>query len=271
MSHSQPEDAVLKLHHESAGRGTRIIGATGWTVPTPRDFTDALPRALSTRRITSFHYRDTGKSPASQGMRHSAQIYARDLLAVIDAEAVERPHLIGIGGMGAIVMMELAAMIPDRVGSLVLHQGWARCDIMLRWQIEAMQHLLRDSGFPAYQRLAAALCYTPDYLEKHEATILGTGWTAIRAHKEAHLAFMSSSLAHDARERLGRITAPTLLITGDATDCITGDRLLGELKQGIRHAEVHVMKGVPHSFRQSPAFVAEFDDRIGDFWSRHGA
>lgn len=271
MAKPPAPDKVLKLHYEHAGRGTRIFGATGWTVPSPRDFIEAMPRALSTRQITTFHYRDTGKSPASDGFRHSVAIYARDLLAIIDAEGVERPHLIGIGGMGAIVMMELATMIPDRVASLVLHQGWARCDVMLRYQIEAMQHLLRDLGFPAYQRLAAALCYTPDYMDKHEAAILGSGWQAIRAHRDAHLAFMASCLAYDARERLPRIKAPTLLITGDATDYITGDRLLFEQKQGIRHAEVHVMKGVPHSFHQSPAFVAEFDAHIDDFLNRHGA
>jgi pimeloyl-ACP methyl ester carboxylesterase len=262
-------DAIVKIHSEHHGSGERVFGATGWTVPSPADFLDVLPRSLAARRLTTFHYRDTGRSPASIGFTHSIPYYARDLIHLIDSESVERPRLIGIGGMGAIVMMEVATQIPDRVASLVLHQGWARCDPMLRWQIESMQHLLRDSGFEAYQKLAAALCYTPEYMKEHESEILSRGWTKLRDHKATHLAFMDSCLQHDVRDRLQRIKAPTLIVTGDATDYITGDRLIGEIKDGIPHAEVHVMKGVPHSFNQSPEFIADFDRVVGAFWDRN--
>ena len=262
-------DAVVTIHADHHGEGERVFGATGWTVPAPSDFLAPLPKALSNRRITTFHYRDTGNSPKSHGFQHSIALYAQDLIHLIDSEGVDRPHLIGIGGMGAIVMMEVATRIPERVTSLVLHQGWARCDPMLRWQIESMQHLLRGSGFDAYQKLAAALCYTPDYITKHGDEILNTGWTALRDHKDVHLAFMDSCLAFDVRDRLHRITCPTLIVTGDGTDYITGDRLVGEIKAGIPHAEVHVMTGVPHSFKQSPEFIADFDRVVGAFWDRN--
>ena len=80
---------------------------------------------------------------------------------------------------------------------------------------------------------------------------------------------MDSCLAFDVCERPPRITAPTLIITGDATDYITGDQLVGEIKAGMPHAGVHVMKGVPHSFKQNSAWIAEFDRVVGDFWDNN--
>jgi aminoacrylate hydrolase len=269
MTTDADNDPVVALHCQHHGTGERVFGATGWTVPSPQDFLSALPDALAERQLTTFHYRDTGSSPASPGYVHSVAHYARDLIALIDAQGVERPHLIGIGGMGAVVMMEVAIRIPNRVASVVLHQGWARCDGMLRWQIEAMRNMLAGCGFEAYRQLAAALCYTPEYIDAHADAILAEGWAALRDNPKAHLAFMTSSLAHDVRNRLPAIKAPTLIITGDATDYITGDRLIGEIKAGIPHAEVHVMRGVPHSFKQRPEWIAEFDRVVGDFWNRH--
>jgi len=260
---------IIPLYTQTEGSGDRVFGATGWTVPSPDDFTQALPKGLSNRAITTFHYRGTGQSPTPSSGEHSIEAYSRDLIALIDAQGVDHPHLIGIGGMGAIVAMQTACKIPDRVRSLVLHQGWARCDTMLKWQIQSMRNLLADSGFEQYRLLAAALCYTPDYMQTNEKDIMEIGWAKMRNHKDQHLAFMDASLAFDIRDQLHKISCPTLIITGDATDYITGDRLVGEIKAGIPHAEVHIMKGVPHSFKQQASWIDEFDSVVGSFWDRN--
>lgn len=260
---------TVKIHVEHVGSGEAVLAATGWAVPGPDHYTNVLPRALSNRRVTSFHYRDTGKSESSKGFSHATDLYAKDLIAAISGLGVEKWHVIGIGGMGATTVMQFAIQAPTLVASLVLHEGWARCDAMLKFHIESMQSLLRDSGFEAYRQLAASLCFTPEFLNTNAADVLAEGWATMRDYKDAHLAFMDASLKHDVTASLSNIKAPTLLITGDETDVITGQRLLNDLKRGIPHAEVHVMEGVPHNFKQDASFVAEFDEVVGDFWSRH--
>ena len=81
--------------------------------------------------------------------------------------------------------------------------------------------------------------------------------------------FIHVCLEHDVRDRLERLIAPTLLITGDETDTMTGSRLLPELEDGIPNAESHVMVGAPHAFFESEALVKDFDETGASFMARH--
>lgn len=260
----------MTLHTETAGDGPPVVAATGWSVPDPSDLRRVLPETLSKRSITTFHYPGTGMSVAPATYEHSTRRYAEDLLETLDAtKGPERAHFVGIGGMGALTMMEFAALAPSRVQALVLHQGWARCDQMLTWQLASMRDLLEHCGFESYQRLAAVLCFTPEYLDAQADDVRSTGWNTMRDHHDTHLRFIDACLRHDARDRLSDIDAPTLVITGDGTDFITGERLVGPLVDGIPTAEACVMAGAPHNIKHSPRFIAQFDQRVQLFLEQH--
>jgi 3-oxoadipate enol-lactonase len=259
----------IELYFETHGNGEVVVGAGGWGVRPAADLAALLPATFTDRTALTFHYRGMGESASGPDVEQTSTLYAHDVLAILDRADAGQAHLIGMGGMGAIVMMELAIMAPERVASTVLHEPWAVCDTSLRWQIETLRDLHQHVGFEAYQKAAAALCFTPGYIEEHGQHILDNVWVNLRDNKEAHLRFIEVCLEHDARERLDRLTAPTLLITGDDTDVMTGSRLLPELEARIPNSETHVMVGSPHAFFESAELVKEFDDVVSGFIGEH--
>ncbi len=261
---------TVELYFETSGEGETIVGAGGWGIRPAADLAALFPAIFDgDRRALTFHYRGMGESPAGPGVEPTSTLYAHDVLEVLDRAEVERAHLMGMGGMGAIVMMELAILAPARVASAVLHEPWAVCDTSLRWQVETLRDLHEHVGFEAYQKAAAALCFTPAYIEEHGQDILDNIWVNLRDSKDAHMRYIELCLNHDARERLDGLTSPTLLITGDETDIMTGSRLLPELESRIPNAEIHVMVGAPHAFFESSEKVREFDDVVSGFFARH--
>lgn len=260
----------LNLFFEDLGQGPSVLGATGWTVSDIIEFGSYLPTAISGRRLVTFHYRGSGSSPHLDHPEHSTRAYAADLSRVMDRNAeVDCWDLIGLGGMGACTMMELAIAEPDRVRSVVLHQGWARADTSLRWQLESLAHVRRHAGFEAYQHLAAALCFSPTYLEHSGDAVLSKAWVPIKDVLDTHLGFIEACLNHDVSGRLRNVKAPVLFITGDERDLMTGRRLLDNLTRELPDAQSHVMTNTPHAFNEAPQSAAEFDEVVGDFWSRH--
>jgi len=260
---------ATELYFETHGDGETVVAGGGWGVRPAADLAALLPKTFCGRRALTFHYRGMGESPCGPEVEHTSTLYAHDVLDVLDRVGVEQAQLLGMGGMGAIVMMELGIAAPDRVASAVLHEPWAVCDRSLRWQIETLRDLHAHVSFEAYQKAAAALCFTPEYIENHGQEILDNIWVNLRDDPKTHLRFIDVCLKHDARGRLGELLAPTLLITGDDTDVMTGSRLLPELEAGIPNAECHVMVGAPHAFFESKALVEEFDSTVAAFLDRH--
>ena len=70
-------------------------------------------------RFIHYHYRGHGRTPAPKNMNHlTIQDCCRDLLAVLDADHVEKAVILG-HSMGAQVILEFYRMYPDRVAGLV--------------------------------------------------------------------------------------------------------------------------------------------------------
>ena len=260
---------AIDLYYETHGDGETVLTGGGWGVRPAADLAALFPTIFAERRALTLHYRGMGESPDGPDVEHSSTLYAQDLVKVLDRAGIEKAHLMGMGGMGAIVMTELAILAPDRVSSAVLHEPWAVSDTSLRWQIETLRDLHEHVSFEAYQKAAAALCFTPEYIEENGQHILDNIWVNLRESKEAHMRYIHVCLEHDARDRLAQLVAPTLLITGDDTDVMTGSRLLPELEVGIPNAESHVMVGAPHAFFESQALVEEFDMTVAAFMDRH--
>ncbi|MCY4086949.1 MAG: alpha/beta hydrolase [Actinomycetia bacterium] len=260
---------AIELYYERAGDGEVVVGAGGWGVRPAADLAALLPRIFADRQALTFHYRGMGNSELGPDVPHTSTLYAHDVLGILDRAGVERAHLVGMGGMGAIVLGELAILAPDRVASAVLHEPWAVCDTSLRWQIETLRDLHEHVGFEAYQKAAAALCFTPAYIEEHSQQILDNIWVNLRGNLRTHLRYIDVCLGHDARDRLHRLVAPTLLITGDEADLMTGARLLPALASRIPNAETHVMADAPHAFFESAEKVREFDEVVSAFLDRH--
>lgn len=258
----------MTVFYDSVGEGEVVLCADGWTTFFAQGFADLLPTAAAGRRIVAFHYRGSGNSASVPGEEHSIAAYARDAVEILDREGVGRAHVVGIGGMGACLAAELAACAPERVGAIVLQQPWATPDTSLRWQLEVLA-ALRKQSFELYQKAAAVLCFPPEYLEQHGDEVLATAWLPMRDCTEAHLGYIRACTEFDIRGRLGGVAAPVLLVSGDRTDIMTSDRLFPPFLAELPQAETHVMADTPHAFFVSDEQKRELDSVIGAFLARY--
>jgi pimeloyl-ACP methyl ester carboxylesterase len=91
-------------------QGVGVIGE-GW-----RPQIDALSDRF---RVVAFDNRGIGRSALAAGAPVTIQAMAEDALAIMDAERIERFHVVG-HSMGGLIAQQLALMVPRRVRSLSL-------------------------------------------------------------------------------------------------------------------------------------------------------
>lgn len=169
----------VTLSGEQAGAGTPVVLLHGLTAT--RRYVVMGSRLLerSGRRAIAYDARGHGRSdPAPSADAYTYELLARDLLAVLDALAVERAVLAGVS-MGAQTALRLALERPERVAALGLitpafdpareadgYESWGRLARGLRergvegfvaaYELEAVPARWRDTVAQALrQRLAA--------------------------------------------------------------------------------------------------------------------
>ena len=103
--------------------------------------------ALTARfTVVLYDHRGTGRSvrelPAGP---YSVAAMAEDMVKVLDALGLERAHLVGHAA-GGNAGLALALNHPDRIGKLVVVNGWSRPDPHIKRCFDTRIHLLNDSG-----------------------------------------------------------------------------------------------------------------------------
>ena len=239
--------AVLLLH---AGLGDRTM----WDAQVP-----ALADAFTVIRMDARGFGETRKPP----VRYSP---VADVLAVLDHLGVEQAHVIGVS-MGSQTAIDLAVAAPERVASLVA--SGARTGMPVSAELRAgWDHVneLYEAG-----DIAGANEYelrmwvdgpqrTPEMIDPafRERVRAMNGALLDRDDYEGD----EIELDPPAAERLGEITAPTLIVYGDQ-DIADVQRAGPPLAQAIPGARLVVMPNASHlpQMEQPEAFnelVLEF-------------
>ena len=87
-----------------------------------------------------------------------------------------------------------------------------------------------------------------------------------RAQPDANARQGDAIVSHDALDRLGAITCPTLVAAGDE-DALAPLRFSREIVRAIPHAELHTIAGAGHvAFWEKPA---EFNALSLEFLAKH--
>jgi 3-oxoadipate enol-lactonase len=233
----------VRISYEVTGDGPPLLlmqglgyGRWGW---------DPVIAPLAQRfQVLRYDNRGIGESDVPPGP-YTARQLADDGIAVLDAEGIERSHVVGtsLGGMAA---QELAAAFPERVDRLVLActtpGGPASLPIPARTLelIEEAKQLLAEVALRRFVENALA----PDaedelveeiYTRRLESPPDPVGWQAQAA---AGVMFDGSAL---------RIDAPTLILHGteDAVVDVGNAELLAERIPG---AHVELFEGCGHLF-----------------------
>ncbi len=217
-----------------------IHGAGGNHMLWPAPFHRLARRAVYALDLPG-HGRSSGPG------RQQIEEYAADLVAFLDALAIERAVLVG-HSMGGAIAQTVALSAPGRVAALALVATGARLRVapaLIEGLSQAPQQTVETIMQWAWGPGAP-----PEMIEQGRQTMLKAGADVLLGDFLACDRF-------DLREQIGQISAPTLVLTG-SEDRMTPPRLGQSLAESIPAARFQLVEGAGHMLMlERPAETAQ--------------
>lgn len=257
----------IRYYYEERGQGDPLLLIMG--LGTEGSVWEEHARAWEPHyRCILVDNRGTGRSDAPPGP-YSTRMMADDAAGLLEALGIERAHVAGIS-MGGAIAQELALGHPERVRSLVLVSTWARCDPYAA-NIFDMFRAVRAACTPAeFTRMVQLWIYAPPFYQDpaHVAELVAKQQTVAErpVSQEAYAAQCAACIAHDTRDRLARISAPTLITVGEL-DIFTPMAFSRAIHERVVGSELVVFPGCGHVHHWED--LARFNRTVLEFLRRH--
>jgi pimeloyl-ACP methyl ester carboxylesterase len=250
----------LDLYYEEHGAGEPLLLIMGLAADSTA-WMFQIPEFAAKYRTIVFDNRGVGRSSKPAGP-YTIHEMADDAAGLLDALHVPRAHVVGVS-MGGMIAQELALRHPERVHGLVLACTYPEPDADIernrRFSVQQLGGSITEGGGVQIDLKAIN---PMDFLQQLLPMVFNQAFIANELPKllqvfsgalqygfsmEAILGQVGAVMSHKATDRLGRITAPTLVITGDA------DRLIPPansdiLAKGIPGAKLVKIPGGSHGF-----------------------
>jgi pimeloyl-ACP methyl ester carboxylesterase len=196
-------------------------------------------------RCYTLDNRGVGRSDRPPGP-YSLEVMARDALAVLDAEGVERAHVVG-ASMGGVIAQIIGVLHPDRVRSLVLactacrHHTWRR-ELLQEWA-----DAVDEGGMAALGGEPLEWLVGPRLRKRFGIWLNLLARILLQQPPEPFIAQVGAILdaTDELRLELVNVRVPTLVITG-SQDSLTPVGDAEELAELIPGARLEVLGGAAH-------------------------
>jgi pimeloyl-ACP methyl ester carboxylesterase len=181
------------------------------------DWNDSFLRRLTPHlEVVTFDNRGTGGSDRPEE-GYTLDVMADEAVGVLDAIDRARAHVIGIS-MGGMIAQLVALRHPNRIERLVLIATHGGGRTVVPPTADAMKALMPDRSLPPAEiiRSSMAAIAAPGFAHRDPAAIEALVALAA-AQPTPQMTFarqMTAILASNRMERLGTITAPTLVVHG---------------------------------------------------------
>ncbi len=235
-----------ELYYEKTGSGLPLFLVPG--LGGDGRFWEANVAELARSFTVVVHdHRGTARSTLSR-LTYSVEQMADDALQLIDGLGYDRVHWCGHSTGGAMGQV-LAIDHPGRIDRLVLSSTWAKTDAFFRRLFEVRALMLRELGPAAYLKSSALALNMPSWVRDHDADLAAA---EARAHEtipipEIVLSRIAAIVAHDRREQLQKVRAPTLAICA-RDDTVTPLYFTEELVRLIPDARAYVVADGGHAY-----------------------
>jgi 3-oxoadipate enol-lactonase len=239
-------DDGVAIHYEVWGRrgGTPVLMIQGLGA----DSRGWAPQRMAfgrKHRCFAIDNRGTGQSGRPPAP-YSLEQMARDAVAILEAEGVERAHIMG-ASMGGVITQFIAVFHPERVLSLTLactacrHHEWRR-ELLAEWAVEVGEH-----GMSALTRDGLQWLIGPRLRRRFGVWLNVLARIVLQQPPEPFVAQIGAILdaSDEVRFALEHVVAPTLIITG-SQDALTPVGDAEELAELIPHARLEVITGAAH-------------------------
>jgi pimeloyl-ACP methyl ester carboxylesterase len=201
-----------QLHYDDYGKGAPVLLVHGLGSST-RDWEYQIPELAAHYRVIAIDIRGHGRSDKPRE-RYSIAGFAEDVSALIEHLGFDGVHLVGIS-MGGMIGFQLGVDRPELLKSLTIVNSGPEVkansprdylEIAKRWSLSRLLSL--DTIAKA---LGKMLFPKPEQAELRRK--IEERWP--QNDKRAYLASLDAIIGWGVRERLARITCPTLVISAD--------------------------------------------------------
>jgi len=217
----RPDDACISWEADGPEDGQAVLLIMGLGYPAAMWFRQLA--ALTERyRVIQVDNRGAGRTGDVQGAPYTVETMTADCLAVLDAAEVWSAHVVGIS-MGGLIAQEIALTAPERIRSLCLlatHPGIAHAVM----NPEAMAMLGNRGELTAREAAEASIPF--NYAPSTPRERIEEDWAVrlpLAATNQGYCAQLSGTSQWDGYDRLGQITAPTLVVHGQLDALVPPD------------------------------------------------
>lgn len=258
----------VRLYYEAHGAGAPVVLVPGFGNGLWIWFkqVEALARRF---RVILFDPRGVARSePRDEPL--AVRDIADDVAALLDALGLRRAHVLG-ASFGGFVAQEFALNYPERTAALVLACTSYGGAGHVPPSPETLRAIASTKGLNTEERVREnlLLAFTPGYVEREPEEVERV--IALRAEnpvaEHVYQRQLQAAVAFDASSRVSEITAPTLVITGDA-DTIVPPENSRNLAARIPGALLRVVEGGSHTFFIERA--DEFNRAVTEFIESRG-
>lgn len=226
----------LDINYRTLGKGDPLLLIIGLSFSL-LDWGTVFPDLLAQHyQVILFDNRDAGETSQSTQPYTIAQM-ADDAAGLLNALNISKAHVFGVS-MGGMIAQHFALNHADKLNQLILGCTAAGGECSEFGDV---------SGFMTGNLLD--LLFTPEFIQSHQPELTNFFQTTAPLHSRgtALQRQLQAMATHDTCDRLGKIIAPTLVITGDR-DPVIPSKNSDFLAQKIPGAQQVTIPDASHGF-----------------------
>ncbi len=214
-------------------------------------------------KVLQYDCRGQGQSDHPQES-YSMEMHADDLAALLSALDIERAHIAGIS-YGGEVAQAFVLKYPQRVNSLILIDTVSEVNAELRIITESWIDALSLGDPLAFFNATIPLNFSPTFIRENPQVFEEAKKRYAQLDFPAVIRLIECFQSLNFTDRLSEIKTPTCIVVGEL-DLLKGPEYADILKEGIPHAEMHLIRGSGHATCWER--VEEFNTIILDFLAK---
>ena len=227
----------LTINYRIEGNGPETVVLVNGLADDLETWGGQMPALLEAGyRVLRFDNRGIGLSDKPLGP-YTTATFAADTKALVDHLAITDFHLLGVS-MGGMIAQEYALAHPGDLRSVTLACTYAAPGPFCSRMFALWADMAGVMGVPTVMRDVTLWAFTPGFFETRpdDAYEFETAMRFIDQPIPAYLAQLHSIQTHDATERLGSLSVPTLVLAGE-TDILIPVELSRQLHSLIPNAQ----------------------------------